>query len=213
MPTTNLDETARQILAAASRRFLHYGYKKTTMSEIADDCNMSSGNLYRYFPSKLDIAEMFVRVLRGEQVDNLRTVLDAPGRSPAQKVRDFFLLKFKLAYERFHDKPKAFELSSELILERPKVALEWENAEGRVLGEILSEGNADGSFAIDDVPAITKILQNAAYRFTSPALFHESGDEVLAAELNGVIDLVLDGFAWRSAHGEQGKTASLGSRS
>ncbi len=212
MPTTNLDETARQILAAASRRFLHYGYKKTTMSEIADDCNMSSGNLYRYFPSKLDIAEMFVRVLRGEQVDNLRTVLDAPGRSPAQKVRDFFLLKFKLAYERFHDKPKAFELSSELILERPKVALEWENAEGRVLGEILSEGNADGSFAIDDVPAITKILQNTAYRFTSPALFHESGEEALAVELNGVIDLVLDGFAWRSAHGEQGKTVSAASR-
>ncbi len=213
MPTTNLDETARQILAAASRRFLHYGYKKTTMSEIADDCNMSSGNLYRYFPSKLDIAEMFVRVLRGEQVDNLRTVLDAPGRSPSQKVRDFFLLKFKLAYERFHDNAKAFELSSELILERPKVALEWENAEGRVLGEILSEGNADGSFAIDNVPAITKILQNAAYRFTSPAVFHETDEEVLAAELNGVIDLVLDGFAWRSAHRDHGKAAAVGSRS
>ncbi len=205
MPTENLDETAKQILNAASRRFLYYGYKKTTMSEIADDCNMSTGNLYRYFPSKLDIAEMFVRVLRGEQVATLRSVVDAPGRTPSQKLRDFFLLKFKIAYERFHDKPKAYELSSELISERPKVALEWESAEGRVLAEILAEGDADGSFAVDNAPAMAKILQDAGYRFTSPAVFHEGDYDALATELNGVIDLVLDGFSWRAARHQHGK--------
>ena len=35
MPIETLDDTAKQILDAASRRFLHYGYGKTTMSEIA----------------------------------------------------------------------------------------------------------------------------------------------------------------------------------
>ncbi len=200
MPTENLDETAKQILHAASRRFLHYGYGKTTMSEIAKDCNMSTGNLYRYFASKLDIAESFVRELRREQVANLREVLDDRVSSPAEKLRLFFILKFKLAYERFHDKPKAYELSSELLTARPKVALEWENAEGRVLSEILMLGNTDGSFVIEDVSGIAKILQDAGYRFTSPAVFHEGEFDELAAELNGIIDLVLDGFAWRAAH-------------
>ncbi|MEO1241318.1 MAG: TetR/AcrR family transcriptional regulator [Pseudomonadota bacterium] len=199
MPTEHLDETATQILNAASRRFLHYGYGKTTMSEIAQDCNMSTGNLYRYFPSKLDIAEMFVRVLRREQVAKLRSVLETPDRSPAEKLRDFFLLKYKIAYDRFHDKPKAYELSSELLSQRPKVALEWENAEGRVLSEILMLGAKDGSFAIDDAAKTAKILQDAAYRFTSPAVFHEGDFEALAIELNGVIDLMLDGFAYRAA--------------
>ena len=88
MPNEHLDEIATQILDAASRRFLHYGYGKTTMSEIAKDCNMSTGNLYRYFPSKLDIAEMFVRVLRGEQVDKARVLdenekLTKAGKEPA----------------------------------------------------------------------------------------------------------------------------------
>ncbi len=199
MPTEHLDETAKQILHAASRRFLHYGYGKTTMSEIATDCNMSTGNLYRYFASKLDIAESFVRELRREQIARLRAVLDAPASTPAEKLRQFFLLKFKLAYERFHDKPKAYELSSELITERPKVALEWENAEGRVLAEILMSGNDDGSFAIENVSNTAKILQDSGYRFTSPAVFHEGEFDELAAELNGVIDLMLDGFAWRAA--------------
>lgn len=199
MPTENLDETAKQILDAASRRFLHYGYGKTTMSEIAQDCNMSTGNLYRYFPSKLDIAEMFVRVLRREQVARLREVLENPDLSPCQKLREFFLLKFKIAYDRFHDKPKAYELSSELIGARPKVAMEWEAAEGRVLSEILQLGDADGSFAVENAASIAKILQDACYRFTSPAVFHEGEFDELAAELNGVIDLILDGFSWRSA--------------
>ena len=143
MPIENLDDTAKQILDAASRRFLHYGYGKTTMSEIAQDCNMSTGNLYRYFPSKLDIAEMFVRVLRREQVAKLRAVADDQTLNPADKLRSFFLRKFKLAYERFHDKPKAYELSSELLTSRPKVGIEWENAEGRVLAEILIETIAE----------------------------------------------------------------------
>lgn len=198
MPTENLDETAKQILDAASSRFLHYGYGKTTMSEIAADCNMSTGNLYRYFPSKLDIAEMFVRVLRREQVARLREVLETDAIPASEKLRRFMQLKFKLAYQRFHDKPKAYELSSELIAARPKVAIEWENAEGRVLSEILIEGDSAGEFAVDDARKMAKIVQDTVYRFTSPAVFHEGERDELAEELDGVIDLILDGFSLRA---------------
>ena len=199
MPTEKLDDTSKEILAAASRRFLHYGYGKTTMSEIAKDCNMSTGNLYRFFPSKLDIAEMFVAVLRQEHIETLKAICRDEKMTPAKKLREFFLTKFRLAYERFHDKPKAFELSTSLLAERPKVALEWEAAEGRVLSEILAQGDALGDFAIDNAPETAKILQDAAYRFTSPSVFHEGEHDELARELNGVLDLLLDGFAWRAA--------------
>jgi len=210
MPNEHLDEIATQILDAASCRFLHYGYGKTTMSEIAKDCNMSTGNLYRYFPSKLDIAEMFVRVLRREQVVKLRTVLEASDSSPSEMLREFFLLKFKISYDRFHDKPKAFELSSELLSQRPKVALEWKSAEGRVLEEILRLGAADGSFAVDDVALTTKVLQDTSYRFTSPAVFHEGEYDELAVELNGVIDLALDALSHRAARKMATETRQMG---
>jgi len=210
MPNEHLDEIATQILDAASCRFLHYGYGKTTMSEIAKDCNMSTGNLYRYFPSKLDIAEMFVRVLRREQVVKLRTVLEASDSSPSEMLREFFLLKFKISYDRFHDKPKAFELSSELLSQRPKVALEWKSAEGRVLEEILRLGAADGSFAVDDVALTTKVLQDTSYRFTSPAVFHEGEYDELAVELNGVIDLALDALSHRAVRKMATETRQMG---
>ena len=197
MPQEVLDETASQILSAASERFLHYGYGKTTMSEIAKDCNMSTGNLYRYFKSKIEIAEMFVHRLRRDHVNSLQEVANDPALRPDEKLRAFFLSKFRLTYERFHDKPKAYELSTQVMRERPSVSTEWENAEGRVLSQVLVEGREQGRFDFKDALSTAKILQDAVHRFTSPGVFYEGEFDELVGELNGVVDLMLDGFSWR----------------
>ena len=44
-------EIAEQIIAAAEKRFFYYGFGKTTMAEIASDCDMSPANIYRFFVS------------------------------------------------------------------------------------------------------------------------------------------------------------------
>lgn len=41
-----------QILDAAERAIVRNGFHKTTMQDVAAECAMSPGNLYRYFPSK-----------------------------------------------------------------------------------------------------------------------------------------------------------------
>lgn len=195
------DDTARAILDAASRRFLHYGYGKTTMSEIAADCNMSTGNLYRFFASKLDIAEAFVRRLRTDQVQRLTEAIRQPGLSTQDKLRTFFRTKLKLVYDRFHKRPKAYELSQEILKERTAFADEWEAAEARVLVEILEGGEMTGELAVCNRPKTARILQDAFFRFTSSAVFYEGEYAVLAEELDAVMDLILDGFAHRKAAG------------
>ena len=47
------DTVREKIVEAAKKRFSHFGYAKTTMAEVAADCEMSPGNLYRFFPGKL----------------------------------------------------------------------------------------------------------------------------------------------------------------
>ncbi len=199
MPLETLDDTAKRILDAASRRFLHYGFKKTTMSEIADDCNMSTGNLYRYFPSKLDIAETFVRVLRRETIDALQAIASDSELSPSEKVRRCFRYKFRVAYDRFHNNPKAYELSGELIVERPKLAIEWEQAEGHVIADILQDGVNRGDFALTDPARMAKILQDTVFRFTGPGVIHEGEYDEIADELDAVVELALDGLKCRAA--------------
>lgn len=191
------DETARAILDAASRRFLHYGYSKTTMSEIAGDCNMSPGNLYRYFPSKLDIAEAFVRRLRAEHLGELRAAVAAPGLTTAERLRTYFRTKLRLAYDRFHERPKAYELSQEILKERALFATEWEAAEAVIIEEILERGAAVGDIALAERGRAARLLQDVFFRFTTSVIFFEGDYVSLASELDDVMDLVLDAFAWR----------------
>lgn len=198
MPLEHLDDTAKRILKAAGERFLHYGYSKTTMSEIASDCNMSPANLYRYFPSKLDIAEAFVRVLRREQIGRLKEAASEFGLTPPEKLRRVLMTKFRLAYDRWHNNQKAYELSAEILRERPAFAVEWEDAENEILAGVIAEGVMGGCFAAPDPKRLSRIFQDAVFRFTSPAVFHEGEFDVLSAELSEVISLLLDGLSWRA---------------
>jgi len=162
------DDVSLQILDAASKRFLHYGYNKTTMSEIAKDCNMSTGNLYRFFPAKLDIAEGFVRVLRTEQMSKLKLALDEPNLGAADRLRK-------------HD-----------------FAIDWANAEARVMAEIVAVGVQEGVFPAGDNFAQAHLIQNACFRFTTPAIFLDGEIEDLSKELDELIDLLLEGLAARA---------------
>src|ERR1700712_2139018 len=55
------DVKKEKILEAAHHRFLHFGYSKTTMNEIAGDLSMSKALLYYYFPDK---SQLYVAVMR-----------------------------------------------------------------------------------------------------------------------------------------------------
>jgi TetR/AcrR family transcriptional regulator len=60
----NKSDKLEVILAAAQKRFAHYGLIKTSMNEIADDIGMSKASLYYYFKDKEAI---FQEVIKKEQ--------------------------------------------------------------------------------------------------------------------------------------------------
>jgi len=55
------DLKREKILEAAHQRFLHYGYSKTTMNEIAGDLSFSKALLYYYFPDK---SQLYIAVMQ-----------------------------------------------------------------------------------------------------------------------------------------------------
>lgn len=51
----NQDKKRDLIIDAALKRFAHFGLSKTTMTEIAQDLNISKALLYYYFPDKIQL--------------------------------------------------------------------------------------------------------------------------------------------------------------
>src|ERR1700759_3902887 len=67
------DIKKEKILEAAYQQFLHYGYSKTTMNEIAGALSMSKALLYYYFPDK---SQLYIAVTRKLASDYLKTLQD-----------------------------------------------------------------------------------------------------------------------------------------
>src|ERR1700712_3192424 len=70
------DIKREKILEAAYQRFLHYGYSKTTMNEIAGDLSLSKALLYYYFPDKSQLYIAVMRKLAGEYIQKLEIELN-----------------------------------------------------------------------------------------------------------------------------------------
>jgi AcrR family transcriptional regulator len=70
------DVKKEKILEAAYQRFLHYGYSKTTMNEIAGDLCMSKALLYYYFPDKSQLYVDVMQKLANEYVKQLLSRAD-----------------------------------------------------------------------------------------------------------------------------------------
>ena len=69
------DIKREKILEAAYQQFLHYGYSKTTMNEIAGALSMSKALLYYYFPDKSQLYIAVTRKLAEEYIKQLDTKL------------------------------------------------------------------------------------------------------------------------------------------
>jgi len=187
-------DTRQQILEAAVQRIMHYGYSKTTMAEIARDCCMSAGNIYRFFASKIDIAEAMARKVNAEINQENAALARGPGTAP-EKLRRFHETALRTTFEKLDSDAKILEVAEVLSAERPTFANE-ELAQERVyLVQILDQGVAEGHFAkIDDPNYTAEMIQTATMKFRYPQLFSRLSLPKLERELHGVMDLLLAGL-------------------
>ena len=186
------------ILQAAAERILHYGYNKTTMSEIASDCGMSAGNIYRFYPSKIDIAEAMTRNFNAETHAGYTSILRDSGRSPSRKLRDFFAFRLERTFRTFEKHPKLMELAEIMARERPEFLAE-EHAQERIqIEKILEEGQISGDFAPPaDLTITADLVQCAMMKFRIPQLWTTEQLDALQAEMDGLLGLIFTGLSAR----------------
>jgi AcrR family transcriptional regulator len=188
-------KTMRQkIVEAARKRFIHYGYGKTTMAEVASDCNMSSGNLYRYFPGKLDIAEEIGREATQHVLEQMRQAAREAAPRASNMLRACLRKLLQVSYGHRYDE-KVLEMVTFLRQERPTF-YEWHgHAERAVITEILMQGQASGEFHLADPEWTASLIRSATFKFHVPQLYAVAPIEELYEELEGVLDLLLHGLS------------------
>ncbi|MBI1237865.1 MAG: TetR family transcriptional regulator [Alphaproteobacteria bacterium] len=193
-------ETMRsKIIETAKKRFVHYGYAKTTMAEIAADLNMSPGNLYRYFPGKIDIAEALADETLEAAFEKLREVASREGLTSREKLRSFLQLELTWTYHQLDNDPRIFEIAQFIKKERPHHVNRQLAGERKILSALLAEGVRSGEFQIADVEFSAEMIQSATMKFRYPQLWSVLPLDKLTRELDGVFSLIVDGLTPRAA--------------
>lgn len=187
-------ETRERILHAAMTRIKHYGYGKTTMAEIAADCGMSPGNIYRFFEAKIDIAEAMARRHYAEQQLEGAALARRKDMSPDKRLREIFFLRMRDNFNLVSENAKILEVAEVLSKERPIFANEILAAERVFLSALLEEGAEAGIFVSGDYEFIAEMLQSATVKFSLPQIFSKLTLPKLERELAGVLDLLLNGI-------------------
>ncbi|NWH09065.1 MAG: TetR/AcrR family transcriptional regulator [Alphaproteobacteria bacterium] len=188
-----------QILEAARKRFVHYGYGKTTMAEIAADLNMSPGNLYRYFPGKADIAEAIADESAEENFRVLREIVRTNGGKVREKLLAMFERELELTFHKLDKDRRIYEMAEFIRRERPHYINKHLATERQLLVDVLDEGLKSGEFAFTQDPAfVAEMLQSAMLKFRYPQLWSALPMQALKRELAGVFELLVDGITPRA---------------
>lgn len=191
--------TRDRILHAAMDRIKHYGFGKTTMAEIAADCCMSPGNIYRFYEAKIDIAEAMARQHYAAIQAELAAIARRKDWPPDKRLREIFFKAMRDSYHLLEQSAKIMEVAEILHRERPLFANEQLAIERVFLMALLEEGAEAGLFAPGDHAFNAEMLQAATMKFSVPQLFSQLTLPKLERELDGVMALLLNGLYARQA--------------
>jgi len=191
------EEIKNQILDAAFERFGRYGFGKTTMAEIARDCQMSAGNLYRYYPNKKEIcADCAKRCMQASEA-LWRDILKRPGLSPSARLAAVVVEKLHYLHQQFSEHPPLFELVMYISGERGDLVGRHMGVLQSLVAEILAEGNRTGDFDIPDVLETAKVFLAATAKFIAPHFMGSFPLEELENEARKVVQILVLGLAKR----------------
>jgi len=142
------DVNRETILKIAQEIFSKYGYKKTTLDDIANAVRKGKSSLYYYFKSKEDLFQAVIM----KEVEVLAKELDKVvnrNTDPIDKLRDYMLTKIN-TFRNLANFYNALENDVTAIGFIEEIKNRYEQDEIRLIKRILIEGVRKNEFEIYD---------------------------------------------------------------
>ncbi|MBD8472872.1 TetR/AcrR family transcriptional regulator [Pseudomonas sp. CFBP 8770] len=134
-----------QIVEAAMAHFGHYGYEKTTVSDLAKAIGFSKAYIYKFFESKQAIGEMIC----ASRLAMIMTVVDQAmdqASSPSDKLTRLFKALVEAGSELFFHDRKLYDIAAVAARDNwPSAAAHGQRLHA-LIEQILREGRETGEF-------------------------------------------------------------------
>lgn len=182
----------REILRAARRRLEHYGYEKTTMTEIASDAGVAVGTLYQYFKNKEDLIVAFGEECQNRYLEALEHISGSK-LPPLARLRELTRLRVLEIKRQMEATPHGGEILLQMMQSGHACCRKMHHRERQMIEEVLREGVRQGEFNVADPQKTARVFDSAFSGFMPPASLGRSRDE-LEREIDALFNLLLNGL-------------------
>ncbi|MGE4542028.1 MAG: TetR/AcrR family transcriptional regulator [Bacteroidales bacterium] len=188
-----MKEDARELIIQVSAQlFGRFGYKKTTMEDIAQALRMGKSSLYYYFKSK---EEVFQAVVEMEASQLKAAVLVAINKEsdPQAKLRQYVMVRM----QKFKETVNLYEaVRSDYLMHLPfieKVRVKYDLEEVSIIQGILKDGQQKAVFRIDDIQLGAVAIAIAMKGLEIPLLINDLENN-LQLRLDKLLEILFHGI-------------------
>jgi len=187
---------SENIVSAATEVFSRYGFKKTSMEDIARALRMGKSSIYYYFKGKEEIFQAVV----DREADQLRVkvkeILDGT-LSPTEKLRSYVKLRMDLVKQlsNYMEILKNDDLMNLELTE--KFRKKYDDEEITIVRQILLEGNERGLFKVKDLNLSALAIVTAMKGLEVPLVASSMGVESLNLIIDDMLDILFYGIVKR----------------
>ena len=156
-----LGETRTKILEHAMTLFGEQGFKKTSMQQIADACEISKGAIYLHFRSKTELVQSILEHRNDLLIAEMRAVTLRADLNPRQKLYEHFLhqlrdFKDSQSFTEMSLAEAGFTIDEHLMAIAEKIRHDLQQIQEECLGEVF--GDPIKPFIVDLSVIITGVL-------------------------------------------------------
>jgi AcrR family transcriptional regulator len=188
----NKEEYRKKIIITAGQIFSRFGFRKTTMDEIARALKMGKSSIYYYYASKEDIFEAVVlyeaNVLRNELTTAIKSV-----ESPIGKMEKYVFVRMK-AFEKLANYYNAiFDKNLNHFEFIEKIREKYDREEIAILRLILYDGVRKNIFNVENSDYTALAIQTTLKGLEVP-LFWKKREVNIDHRLKAILDVLFYGI-------------------
>ena len=190
---TRHGDVRQKILDAAEQRLWRYGFKKTTIDEIASDAGVGKGTVYLHFDGKEEIGLAIISEYKKRGLERVEAIARNPQKSPVEKLTEMLQYPVLHACDSCRESPAMQEMIIAIKPHIRKHLQPQQEQEYRLLADVLDEGNHLGVFDVPDTLGAARTLKTMTLGLLPPYPYFLGNDEI-AAEIAGMVALTVQGL-------------------
>ncbi|WP_338338989.1 TetR/AcrR family transcriptional regulator [Xanthomonas euvesicatoria] len=180
----------QQIIDAARKSFSHFGYKKTSVTDIAKTAGLSKAYVYRFFESKEAIGQGLCAEVLGDFLAQSKRAATG-GQTATDKLRLMFDELMRVNVKLCVEEPRLCEIALDSMRERWPLNTAYVESLRQLVGEIVEEGRQRGEFERKTpLNEVARAVMNAMEVFYNPLILQFVLHELPGAQVE-TMNLVL----------------------